>query len=124
MEGEGADMKQLEKIEKLLREKIMKEQAASSQLVVRDSAPWEFSNHPLYLHHSDQPGAILVPQSLVEDNFTQWSQSMEDALKIKNKIGFINGTSQRPTIETPEEQQQWDRCDVLVKTWLRASMFN
>ena len=122
MEGEGADMKQLEKIEKLLREKIMKEQAASSQLVVRDSAPWEFSNHPLYLHHSDQPGAILVPQSLVEDNFTQWSQSMEDALKIKNKIGFINWTSQRPTIETPEEQQQWDRCDVLVKTWLRASM--
>nr|XP_011462126.1 PREDICTED: uncharacterized protein LOC105350852 [Fragaria vesca subsp. vesca] len=88
---------------------------------MRTTDPWEVSTHYLYLHHSDQPGAVLVQQPLVEDNFTQLSQSMEDALKIKNKICFINGTLQRPTDEKLEEQQR-DRCDTLVKTWLRGSM--
>ena len=28
----------------------------------RTTEPWENSNHPLFLHHSDQPGAVLVSQ--------------------------------------------------------------
>lgn len=83
--------------------------------------PWENQNHPLFLHHSDQPGAILVPQPLVEDDYADWSQSMSSALKIKNKHGFIDGSIKRPT-EGTDEQNQWDRCDTLVKTWLRGSM--
>jgi hypothetical protein len=79
------------------------------------SEPWEKSNHPLYLHHSDQPGAVLVSQQLVEDNYTNWVQSMTMALTIKNKKGLVDGTLMRPT-HNPEEQQQWDRCDTLVKT--------
>nr|XP_011465815.1 PREDICTED: uncharacterized protein LOC105351914 [Fragaria vesca subsp. vesca] len=49
---------------------------------------------------------------------------MAMALQIKNMIGFINGTSQRPTEDQADERQQWDRCDILVKTWLGASMSN
>nr|XP_011462766.1 PREDICTED: uncharacterized protein LOC105351068 [Fragaria vesca subsp. vesca] len=82
---------------------------------------WENSNHPLYIHHSDQPGAILVPQSLVEDNFSAWIESMNMALQIKNKIGFVNGTLPKP-VKNPDEQNQWNRCNILVKTWLLASM--
>ncbi|XP_062012535.1 uncharacterized protein LOC133729079 [Rosa rugosa] len=85
------------------------------------SEPWEKSNHPLYLHHSDQPGAVLVSQPLVEDNYTNWVQSMSMALTIKNKKGLVDGTLKRPT-HNPEEQQQWDRCDTLVKTWLLGAM--
>ncbi|XP_004300862.1 PREDICTED: uncharacterized protein LOC101307215 [Fragaria vesca subsp. vesca] len=43
------------------------------------------------------------------------------ALTIKNKVGLVNGSNPRPTIQD-NEQQQWDRCDTLVKTWLIGSM--
>ncbi|KAL6129706.1 hypothetical protein ACLB2K_073055 [Fragaria x ananassa] len=87
----------------------------------RTPEPWENSNHALYLHHSDQLGAVLVAQPLMEDNFNEWTSSMSMALKIKNKLGFVLGTQTRPLVN-PEEQQQWERCDTLVKTWLIASM--
>ncbi|XP_004295906.1 PREDICTED: uncharacterized protein LOC101309814 [Fragaria vesca subsp. vesca] len=106
----------------LLKEKIMKEHAASaSGPPTRAPEPWDYSNHPLYLHHLDQLGAVLVPQALMEDNYDEWSGSMSAALTIKNKIEFVNGFSTRPT-EQNDEQQQWDRCDTLVKTWLTGSM--
>lgn len=79
-------------------------------------------NHQLYLHHSDQPVAILVPQSLVEVNYSTWSQSMTMALTVKNKIGFIDGSIKEPHERNPEEHQQWNHCNNLVKTWLLGSM--
>ena len=91
----------------------------SSQAIVPE--PWEKPRHSLYLHHSDQPGAVLVTQPLVEDNYNNWSQSMSMALMIKNKKGLIDGTVERP-VENGDEQQQWDRCDTLVKTWLLGAM--
>ncbi|RVW86850.1 hypothetical protein CK203_035988 [Vitis vinifera] len=87
----------------------------------RTTEPWENSNHPLFLHHSDQPGAVLVSQPLMEDNYTTWVQSMDMALTIKNKKGFVDGTLNRPT-HNPNEQQQWDRCNILVKTWLLGAI--
>jgi hypothetical protein len=57
----------------------------------------------------------------MEDNYTTWVQSMSMALTIKNKKGFVDGTLKRPTYN-PDEQQQWDRCDILVKTWLLGAI--
>ncbi|XP_062017256.1 uncharacterized protein LOC133733598 [Rosa rugosa] len=87
----------------------------------RTPEAWENPNHPLYLHHSDQPGAILVSQSMEENNYTAWIQSMSMALTIKNKKGFVDGSIPRPTNRV-EEALQWQRCDTLVKTWLLGSM--
>ncbi|KAL6214551.1 hypothetical protein ACLB2K_013983 [Fragaria x ananassa] len=103
----------------LLKESLLKE--ASTSGLVSKPEPWEYPNHQLYLHYSDHPGAILVPQSLVEDNYSEWCQSMTMALTIKNKVGLVNGSSPRPTVQD-NEQQQWDQCDTLVKTWLIGSM--
>ncbi|KAL6213230.1 hypothetical protein ACLB2K_012677 [Fragaria x ananassa] len=61
------------------------------------TTPWENSNHPLFLHHSDQPGAMLVSEPLTEDNYSTWAPSMMIALRIKNKTGFVDGTLKRPT---------------------------
>ncbi|XP_068322553.1 uncharacterized protein [Pyrus communis] len=83
---------------------------------------WENPNHPLYLHHSDQPGAVLVPQPLVEDNYGTWVQSMTMALTVKNKLGLVDGTIKKPSEDKHEELQQWNRCNNLVKTWLLGSM--
>ncbi|KAL6324905.1 hypothetical protein AAG906_019813 [Vitis piasezkii] len=54
----------------------------------RTTEPWENSNHPLFLHHSDQPAPRVC----------RWHP-------------------QQPT-HNPNEQQEWDRCNILVKTWL------
>ncbi|KAI5344714.1 hypothetical protein L3X38_012591 [Prunus dulcis] len=77
---------------------------------------WGNPNHQLYLHYSDQPGAILVPQPLVEDNY------MTMALTIKNKVGLIDGSIEEPNGKDPSEWQQWNRCNTLVQTWLLGSM--
>ncbi|XP_022895254.1 uncharacterized protein LOC111409434 [Olea europaea var. sylvestris] len=46
------------------------------------------TNNPFYLHHSDQPGLVLVTQPLIEENYSTWSRAMLMALSIKNKEGF------------------------------------
>ncbi|KAL6195759.1 hypothetical protein ACLB2K_031377 [Fragaria x ananassa] len=59
----------------------------------KSTAPWENSNHPLYLHPSDQPGDVLA-ETLVEDNYMTWESSMQMALMIKNKLGFIDASQE------------------------------
>lgn len=83
--------------------------------------PWENSNHPLFIHHSHKPAAVLVAQALVEDNYNTWAQSMSMALMIKNKRAFIDGNILRSN-QRAEEQLQWDRCNTLIKPWLLGSM--
>ncbi|XXG72631.1 hypothetical protein AAC387_Pa07g1686 [Persea americana] len=83
---------------------------------------WENLNHPLYLHHADQPGIILVPQPLVEDNYSTWVQSISMALTAKHKISFVDELIKEPSGDKPDELQQWKRYNNLVKTWLLGSM--
>ena len=66
------------------------------------SASIEDFSHPFYLHHGDSPGALLVSQALTGDNYNSWSRSMFMALSAKNKVGFIEGTSSKPT--DPKDQ--------------------
>ncbi|KAL6209516.1 hypothetical protein ACLB2K_020456 [Fragaria x ananassa] len=82
--------------------------------VSHTSEPWEKPSHPLYIHYTDQAGTVLVPQLLMEDNYTDWTQSMTMALAIKNKKGLIDGSIKRPSYNEAQ-QQQWDRVDMLVK---------
>ena len=75
---------------------------------------WEHPNHPLYLHHADQPGIILVSQLLAEDNYSTWVQSMRMALTVKNKIGLVDESIKEPSKDQLEELQQWKRCNDLL----------
>ncbi|EEF32009.1 conserved hypothetical protein [Ricinus communis] len=77
--------------------------------------PWENNPyHPLYLHHSDQTGGALIRISLEEDNYQTWQEAIINALDMKNKAGFLDGTQKKPE-EDGEEQQQWRRCNTMVK---------
>ncbi|XP_050104661.1 uncharacterized protein LOC126584269 [Malus sylvestris] len=78
--------------------------------------PYDDPNHPMYLHHSDQPGAILVPQPLNEENYETWSRAMTMALSAKNKEGFIDGSISRPNkSSTFELKDTIDACQKLKK---------
>lgn len=72
---------------------------------------WENPNHQLYLYHSNQPDTVFVPQPLVEDNYSTWSQSMTMALTVKNKIGFIDGS-----IKKPDDKIQKNRSNQITAT--------
>ncbi|KAL6141946.1 hypothetical protein ACLB2K_060231 [Fragaria x ananassa] len=84
--------------------------------------PWENNPyHELYLHHSDQTGGALIPILLEEDNYQSWQEAIQDALDVKNKTGFLDGTLERPKADG-EERQQWQSCNTMVKHWLLGSM--
>ncbi|KAA3485302.1 UBN2_3 domain-containing protein [Gossypium australe] len=57
-------------------------------------------NHPLYLHPSGTPSALLVSYQLLEiENYNIWTRSMQIALLAKSKLGF-------------------ERCNVIVLSWI------
>ena len=51
---------------------------------------------PYFLHHSDSHGLILVSQPLIGENYALWSRAMLIALSVKNKLGFIDGSIEKP----------------------------
>lgn len=58
----------------------------------------ENPSNPLYLHHAENPRAILVSQPLMgAQNYSTWSRSMLMALTIKNKLGFLDGSILKPS---------------------------
>jgi hypothetical protein len=75
-----------------------------------------------YLHHGESPGAILVSQSLVGDNYHTWLRSMVIALTEKNKIGFVNGVIEQPQDESSPIYNAWVCCNTMVISWLLNSL--
>ncbi|KAL0411194.1 UNVERIFIED_CONTAM: hypothetical protein Slati_3709100 [Sesamum latifolium] len=55
----------------------------------------------------------LVSVPLDGSNYLSWSQSVRLALGAKQKVGFIDGTCDKPT-ENKAELEQWQRVDCMV----------
>ena len=74
----------------------------SSSSSVQDPALVEDISNPLFLHHAESPGAMLVSEPLIGENYHAWVRSMKKALVAKNKFGFVNGsiTLSSPLIKT------------------------
>ncbi|KAK6788995.1 hypothetical protein RDI58_012794 [Solanum bulbocastanum] len=79
------------------------------------------SNHPLYMHPSDNPGAMLVPVQFAGIVFHSWRRSVLRSLSVKNKLGFINGDCPRPQ-SSDSSYRQWERCDDIVTSWILNSL--
>ena len=80
-----------------------------------------YNNDPLSLQASDHPGMCLTNIKLNGTNFQQWSRSVKIALRTITKIGFIEGTCERPASTSPK-YEQWIRCDNMVVSWLLNSI--
>ncbi|KAL0009540.1 hypothetical protein SO802_011042 [Lithocarpus litseifolius] len=90
----------------------------------RSSSILDDSSNPLYLHHEESPGAMLVYQPLVGENYPTWARSMRMALIAKNKLGFIDGTLtlSSPMVKTSSAIQAWVHCDKMVASWILNSV--
>ncbi|KAG6401762.1 hypothetical protein SASPL_138627 [Salvia splendens] len=80
-------------------------------------------SHPYYVHHSDQPGHLLVPTKLNGTNYQSWSRSMLHALTAKSKVGFIDGSISPPSqVEDPTIYFLWKQCNSMIISWLTHSV--
>ncbi|KAJ8750937.1 hypothetical protein K2173_016118 [Erythroxylum novogranatense] len=74
-----------------------------------------------YLQGSDYPGMSLVVAVLNGNNFLSWSRSVKIALGAEMKLGFVDGTCQKPSSGSAE-YDKWVRTDYMVRLWLLNSM--
>jgi hypothetical protein len=89
--------------------------SASENAVNDDPIP----SSPYYLHPSDNSSLILVPEPLTGDNFHSWFRSMDMALTIKNKLGFVDGSIREPEVNPRSFlHAHWKRCNTVVITWI------
>ncbi|KAJ0480794.1 putative RNA-directed DNA polymerase [Helianthus annuus] len=78
--------------------------------------------NPLYLHASDSTNLTVISIKLKgTENYTVWANAMILALRVKNKIGFIDGTFEKP-VDNPVLETQWERCNSVVLTWILNSV--
>lgn len=77
--------------------------------------------NPFYLHHSDSPGHMLVSQMLTGDNYASWSRAMTIALSVKNKLGFIDASIQKPASNS-DQLTAWIRNNNMVISWILNSV--
>ena len=97
---------------------------STSSSSTRSSSILDDPSNPLYLHHEESPGAMLVYQPLVGENYPTWARSMRMALIAKNKLGFIDGTLtlSSPMVKTSSAIQAWIHCDKMVTSWILNSV--
>ena len=76
---------------------------------------------PYFLHSSDHLGAVLVSSPLNGDNYPTWSRVVSNALKAKNKLGFVDGSVEKPTASSPDVYA-WKKCNSMVVSWLFNSI--
>lgn len=77
---------------------------------------------PYFLHHSDNPGLVLVSQPLTGDNFQSWNRAMRIALSVKNKMGFVDGSISKPAESDHNLFNAWVRNNNIVISWLLNSV--
>ncbi|XP_049385732.1 uncharacterized protein LOC125849803 [Solanum stenotomum] len=76
---------------------------------------------PLYIHPSDNPGAMLVPNPFNRTGYRSWRRGVLRSLSVKNKLGFINGKCEKPASNSPNFHL-WERCDDMVTSWILNSL--
>ncbi|CAN7139209.1 unnamed protein product [Brassica rapa subsp. narinosa] len=79
------------------------------------------THSPLYLHHADHPGLMIISVQLDGSNFGQWNSAMKIALDAKNKIAFVDNSLPRPDVNDPLFRI-WSRCNSMVKSWILNSV--
>lgn len=79
------------------------------------------SSNALTLASSDNPGTVLVTSLLNGNNYNCWSSLMQTALCAKNKLGFVDGTIQKPKEGDPK-LEDWGSCNSMIVSWITNSL--
>lgn len=72
------------------------------------------SPSPYALYGLDNPGSMVMLNN-------QWANEMLNALQVKRKTSFINSTSQKPSIDSPD-YDNWIAVNTMIIGRIRASI--
>ncbi|KAL5542133.1 hypothetical protein UlMin_009843 [Ulmus minor] len=92
-----------------------------ADLETNDRTPSEDSSSPYFLSNKENPGLFMVSAHLIGSNFNSWNRAMSMALVAKNKLCFVDGSIDKPTIDDPV-YGSWSRCNSMVMSWIFHSV--
>ncbi|XP_060206641.1 uncharacterized protein LOC132634400 [Lycium barbarum] len=92
-------------------------------LSAADSGSKEVFNtsYPFFISPSDSSGTLLLNTVFDGKSFGGWKRAMWIALTAKNKVGFIDGSTPEPEIET-DLRNAWGRANNMVILWILNSL--
>ncbi|XP_015168768.1 uncharacterized protein [Solanum tuberosum] len=64
---------------------------------------------------------MLVPAQFDGTGHRSWKRGVMRALSVKNKLGFIDRSCEKPNVNSPQ-LRQWQRCDDMVTSWVLNSL--
>ena len=76
---------------------------------------------PYTLSSSDNPGSMISSVMLTGENYAEWATEMLNALRAKRKMGFVDGSINKPT-KGGSEMENWTSVNSMVIGWLRTSI--
>ncbi|XP_022886917.1 uncharacterized protein LOC111402846 [Olea europaea var. sylvestris] len=79
-------------------------------------------NSPYFIGSNDNTGAMLVTHTLDANNYHSWARSLKRALRIKNKLAFIDGSLKEPADPNDPLMEHWLRCNDIVITWMQNTI--
>ncbi|MCI14467.1 hypothetical protein A2U01_0035598, partial [Trifolium medium] len=85
------------------------------------AVPIDPSQNPFYIHPSENPALSLVQPVLDGKNYHSWSRSMKKVVIMKNKLRFLDGSSQM-TMNFDPNYEACTRCNNLVLSWIQNSV--
>lgn len=77
---------------------------------------------PYFIDKTLNSSAVLVHELLDGSNYYTWARSMQRALSIQNKLGFIDGTLTEPRDPADPQRNNWRRCNDIVVTWIHNAL--
>lgn len=74
---------------------------------------------PYFLHPLESPSALITTVIFNGKNFDLWQKAVRTSLKLKNKLGFIDGTLKRPEAsQGGAKLQAWEMVNSMVCSWI------
>ncbi|CAI0559162.1 unnamed protein product [Linum tenue] len=77
--------------------------------------------NPYYLNPNEALNQSIGSEVFDGSNYTMWSRSVIMGLKMKHKLGFIDGTIPMPA-RTDPNFLLWDGCNTAVLSWILNSL--
>ena len=79
------------------------------------------SQSPYYIYPSEGPTVAITSVIFNGRNYALWRKAIRIALKAKNKLGFIEGTLAKPTLQKGEDRSKldaWEMVNSMICSWI------